>query len=156
MGVANIAWPRNNRNCNQPRYFAPLAPAVELRQIVRAHQPDEAVLRVAAAKGAEGVYRVSGAELPLDAGDADRRRVRSCQRRAVAAFKRRHPLRFLQRITGGDEPPHLVHPERLQRVEADPSMSAMGRIEGAAKEADRRHAPPLAGPPRSCEPSRRR
>src|SRR3546814_2734804 len=61
-GVTIITRTRDNSNRKQTRYIAPIPPAVELRQIIGPHQPDEPPLGVSADQRAEGFYRISGAE----------------------------------------------------------------------------------------------
>jgi hypothetical protein len=47
-----------------------------------------------------------------------------------------HAARRLQGVLRRHQPPHLVKVEPLQRFEADMAMAFMGRVEGAAKNAD--------------------
>src|SRR3546814_11751464 len=49
-GVTIITRTRDNSNRKQTRYIAPIPPAVELRQIIGPHQPDEPPLGVSAAQ----------------------------------------------------------------------------------------------------------
>src|SRR3546814_13889598 len=52
-GVTIITRTRDNSNRKQTRYIAPIPPAVELRQIIGPHQPDEPPLGVSADQRAE-------------------------------------------------------------------------------------------------------
>src|SRR3546814_10261606 len=71
MGAAIISRPRHDRNRNRRRDPPPVAPAVELGEIVRAHQPNEAIAAEAPGQRVQRVDRVAGTELPLYRGDAD-------------------------------------------------------------------------------------
>lgn len=134
-----ITRTRDNRNRNLPGDMPPPFPAMELREIVGAHQPDEAMLGIQARQFGERIGGVAGLEPLLDRGDPDRRMPRHHPRRCHARPKRRHPRLVLQRIAGRDEPPHLVEPERPQRMERQPPMPAMRRIERAAEKTDAFH-----------------
>jgi hypothetical protein len=57
---------------------------VQLGEIVRPHQPDEAVFRPAPDQRAQRIDRIAGAEIALDRGDADRGAARLRARRAPA------------------------------------------------------------------------
>src|SRR3546814_18258609 len=71
--------------------------AVELRQIIGPHQPDEPPLGVSADQRAEGFYRISGAEPLFDRGRANRRAARHHLRGTEARPKRGHAFPGLQR-----------------------------------------------------------
>src|SRR3546814_5431596 len=106
-GVTIITRTRDNSNRKQTRYIAPIPPAVELRQIIGPHQPDEPPLGVSADQRAEGFYRISGAEPLFDRGRANRRAARHHLRGTEARPKRGHAFPGLQRIARRHQPPQL-------------------------------------------------
>ena len=56
--------------------------------------------------------------------------------RGDAFAERGKPQRILQRIAGGDEPPHPIEPEPMHRQETGRAVRRMRRIERAAEQAD--------------------
>src|SRR3546814_8798683 len=61
---------------------------------------------------------------------------RQAARRRHALGERRHPARRLQRILRRDQPPYPVESEAPQRFLGDLPVAVVGRIEGAAEQAD--------------------
>ncbi len=113
----------------------------QLRQIVGAHQPDEAKSGKALFQLRQRIGGKARSKLRLEIGRLDAGMVR-CEGsgRGEAVGERGHALHRLQRVLRRDEPPDLVEIEGAQRLEADMEVAAMCRVEGAADEAD---APPL-------------
>lgn len=143
-GPAIISGAGDHGNGNQRRDPPPLPPAMELMQIILTHQPDETPAWIAADEGAEGVDRVARAKLPLDGGDANGKPSCHFPGRGDARFERCHLRRLLERIAGRNEPPDLIKAKRADRMNADPAMPAMRRVEGAAQEAGEGHAERIA------------
>ena len=131
-----ITRTRDHRNRDGARDAAPVAPPVELRQIVRAHQPYEPAAGVAADEPAQRVGGKARAELAFYGGDADRGAARPRSRGSKARGEGRHVgSAVLQRVAGGDEPPHLVEAECMGGVQADRAVAAVRGIERAAEKA---------------------
>jgi hypothetical protein len=76
------------------------------------------------------------AELGFDIGDDDFGMMRERLCRAQALFKGSHALYGLQRILRTNQPPNLIEPQTLHRINAHRAMSRMRRIERPAKQAD--------------------
>lgn len=145
VGSRIITGPANHRNRHLPRQAPPIAPQVKICQGVASEQPDEAMLRVAPLQPPHRIDGEARSFPPLEVADADRRAHRQPSRRRSAGGERRHVLcPLLERVTGGNQPPDLVQAEGLDGVKADAPMPGVGRVEGAAEEADARHRPPLA------------
>lgn len=90
---------------------------VNLQQIVRAHQPDEAVLSLDIRQLCQRVGRVSGAEprfgiADMNTGIGGGNLFGSRH----ALFERGHAVGGFQRVLRRDQPPHLVQAEKLQRL----------------------------------------
>jgi hypothetical protein len=134
LGNAAIARARDNCNRQQPRYPAPLFPAVKLHEAILPHQPDETALGVSVDKCAECVDNEARAQLLLNGCHKDAASPRHFLGRGKARGKRSHILRTsFQRITRRDEPPDFIHPQRPRGGKADPPVAAMGRVEGPAE-----------------------
>lgn len=131
---AIIAGPRNNRNRHGASKPAPVAPAVQLGQVVAAHQPDKVDIRETPSQCAQRIDRVNGAQLAFDRGWHDRGTTRHAQGRSEPRRKRSHARPGLQGIAGRDQPPDRIEPKRVARKQADPPMPAMGRIEAATQQ----------------------
>lgn len=99
MGAPIIARTRDNRNRNLTGDVPPPFPAMELRQIVRAHQPDEAMIRVEPGQLGERIGSVARLHPLLDRGDADRRVPGDGARGGHPCLERRHARLVLQRVT---------------------------------------------------------
>lgn len=133
---AIIAGPRNYRNRHGAGQPAPVAPAVELGQIVAAHQPDKFLVGIAPAQRLQGIDREHSAKIAFDRSRHDRRAPGQAERRLQAGRKRSHPGFGLKRIARRNQPPHRIKVECLPREQADPPMPAMGRIEAATQQTD--------------------
>ena len=128
---------RDYRNRNLAGDPAPPFPLVELREIVRSHQPDEALFGESAAEFGDSIDGVARAELVLDRADADRRVARHPHGGGKACGEGGHVTAlFLERIAGRDEPPHFVEPQRIEGCKADRAVAGMRWIERAAEDAD--------------------
>src|SRR5579872_2167946 len=133
---STIRRARKDRNGERRKNFAPAAPMTDLRQIVRAHQPDESGARKARLQGPQRVTREGRTEPAFDVQDTD---ARVADRGACVGQpprRRRHVFGRLERILRRHQPPHLVEPEPPQRLKAQLYVAAMGRIERAAEQAD--------------------
>ena len=135
-GMRIIARTGDNRNRHHPGNGTPVAPAMKLRQIVRAHQPDKAKSRIAAPQLRQRVDRKSRAHIGLDRTDPDRRPPRHHFGSGHACRQPGHPLHRFQHIAGRHQPPHFIQPQRCQRVQADAAVRAMRRVEAAAEQTD--------------------
>ena len=116
----------------------PAAPAVEARQVVRAHDPDEIDTRIAPLEKGQRVDRVAGPDLLLETRSRRCGDGRSAARAsATRSDSRGEFARILQGIARGDDPPDPVEargasgPCRLTMA-----VPRMGGIERAAIEAD--------------------
>src|SRR6185295_5596201 len=91
----------------------------------------------------EHIDRIERAFLPSEAGDLNAGMLTSKIPGASHAFGEARQLgAVLQRIAWGDEPPHPVEIEPLQRREADVEVSLMRRVERPSQETNahvRRH-----------------
>lgn len=134
--IAVIARTRDNRNRNLSRNIAPPRPAIKLRQIVGAHQPDEAMFGVKPPQSGQRIGSVARLQPQLDRAGADRRMARHRPRRRHARGERRHACHGFERIAGGHQPPHLIQPQRPHRMQRQPPMPLVRRVERAAEETD--------------------
>ena len=122
--------PRSGQHAHRHRGHDPLpaVPTVELRQIVRPHQPDEPHAGIECPQPRQRLRGVAGAEPRLDVGDGDAGVdhhglcLRQTQRQRCRALP-------LQRVARADQPPDAVQPEPLQRLARDVDMARMGRVE---------------------------
>ncbi len=136
MGAPVIPRTRDNRNRNLTGDVPPPLPAVELRQIVCSHQPDEAMIGVQAGQLGERIGGEAGLHPLLDRGDANRGVPCHRPRRGHARLERRHARLVLQRVTGRNHPPHLVKIECTDGMQRQPPMPTMRRIERAPEKSD--------------------
>lgn len=91
----------------------PAPPMADLRQIVGAHQPNEALARKASLQRRDRIRGKAGAEAALEIEHADARVVRECLGLSEALGKRRHAGDGLQGVLRRDQPPHLIEAEAL-------------------------------------------
>jgi hypothetical protein len=133
---ASIARSGDCRNRHRSGYLAPVPPAMELRKIVGPHQPHEVQPGPAPHERAQRIDCVARAQIALDRGDSNRRAPRLRPGRGEAGMERGHGLAVLERIAGRDKPPHLVEAERVAGEQRYAPVSAMGRVEAAAEQAD--------------------
>ena len=108
----------------------------DLRQIVGTHEPDEAGPREAALQLAKGVGGIMCAKLRFEVEHLDAPVVGELRRGVETPLERGHAAHRFERVLRRDQPPHLVEVEPLQRLEADMAVAGMGRVEGAAEQAD--------------------
>lgn len=143
-----IARTRDNRNRHGAGQPPPILPTMELRQIVASHQPDKASAGVASNQRTQTFHGKTRAQLALDRGYANRGTAghRAC--RSDPRRQWRHARRRLEHVTGRDQPPHLVQPERRARKQAHPAVTAVRRVEAAAQKAGQRRAVSFQG--RTC------
>ena len=93
---------------HQLRDPPPAAPAVELGQVVRPHDPHEPHPRRTTGKVFEAVEGIAGADLGLKARHREPRMPGERPRRRHALGQGRKPAELLQRVAGGDKPPDAV------------------------------------------------
>lgn len=139
-GQGFIVIPRTGDYGNHymPGYAPPVFPAVELGEIVRSHDPDKPPFRIASDQLFQRFHGVARAQVALDSGRPNPCTPRHFPGRFQPRLQRRHiPGALFQRVAGRNQPPDLVQPECIEREQADPSMSAMGRVERTAKETGR-------------------
>src|SRR6201991_2827159 len=105
----------------------PVLPAVKLREIVGAHDPDEAQAGTAAAQIADGVRSVACSDDGFETADVDARIVRHFARGAGAFLQFVQPLPILERIARRHQPPYAVKLQSLDGKLADGAMRGMGR-----------------------------
>lgn len=111
-----------------PRHdLLPVFPAVKLRQIVRAHQPDKPRLRAFFLQYGERLCRVARADMAFKVTDMHPRMVHNLPRRRHAPRQLGRPTIF-QRIARAHQPPDLIQPKPLQRLFGDMHMPCMRRI----------------------------
>ena len=128
------------------RDLPPAVPLVELDQVVRPHQPDEAHAGIMATQGADPVGGLARAQPRLDIRDDDARVGQDLPGIGQPAGKRCGTAR-LQRVAGRDQPPDTIQPEAAQGGAGDGDMAFMRGIEGSPKKADR-HPGQRNGKPR--------
>src|SRR6202166_4928859 len=109
---------------------------MKLREIVSAHDPDQAQPGNAAAQISYGVNSVAGSDDGFETADVDARIAGHFARGLGALFEIAQGALFLERIARGNEPPHAVELQPLDREQADRAMRVMRRIERAAEQPD--------------------
>src|SRR5262245_22410278 len=109
---------------------------MELRQIVRAHDPYEAHSGDATAQMRDRVDSIARSNDSFETADIDARILGNvlCSLRALG--ERTQGVVVLERIAGAEQPPDAVEFEPLDREQADGAMRRMRRIEGAAEQTD--------------------
>ena len=122
-----------NRHLTRDR--APPAPAMELRKIVRPHQPYKPPFWVAPLEFAQRIKRVARTHFGFDRSDANRRAPRHLPGRPDPSLQRCHAFGRLENVAGRDQPPHLIQPQSIARKQTDPPMRTMRRIETASEQA---------------------
>ena len=108
---------------------------MELRQIILAHQPDEAAFRVKPLQRADRVERVARLQLRFDIRRTDGGTARHRPRRRKTHGQRCHAPGGFERIARRHQPPRLVEPQCIDRGERDPAMAAVRGIERSAEQA---------------------
>ncbi len=136
-GIPFISRTRDDCNRNLSGDPPPAPPLIELRKIIAAHQPDEALFRIEFRQLVDRVDREARAKPLLDRAHSNGRVLRHLDRRGKPRGKGGHiACRFLQRVAGRDEPPHFVEVERCKRRHTDRSVTAVRGVERPAKDAD--------------------
>ena len=135
-GSAIIARTRDNRNRHGAGDAAPVTPAMELREIIAAHQPDEAHFGIAPAQRPQGIDGEHRAQFALDRGGPDRCAPGLPAGRGEPHREGRHAGCGFERIARRNQPPHLIQPKGLAREQADPAMAAVRGIEAPAEKPD--------------------
>lgn len=123
-----IARTRDNRNRNHCRNPPPVAPAVELAEIIRAHDPNEPPFGITANQIGECVGCKARAHLGFDVRRFDDAPPRHFPRRSEAGREGGHAFNWFQRIARRHQPPDVIQPQRVSDKQADPPMPAMRRI----------------------------
>src|SRR5262245_28502981 len=108
-GIVIITGPRKYRNRQHARQGAPLLPLMELGHSVLAHQPYEAMPRIALHQPGQRIDRVAGSIVGLEVAHLDAAAPGHGARRGEAGAIGRHvPGLILQRVSGGNQPPDFV------------------------------------------------
>lgn len=140
-GTAIIAWSVDNCNRHQGRDFPPVAPKVELSEIIAAHDPDEAPIGIKADDSLERFNGKSRAQLLFNRGWPNTASTRYGLGGTNAHWQRGHILcACLERIARRNEPPNFIHSKRACCVHADVAMAFVRRIERTTKKCGRNHA----------------
>lgn len=125
-----------NGNGNQVEQISPVSPGRQLQEIVGADQPDEAAISVAF-QSFNRIHSILRTKLSFQIRDKKFRVARrNIPCRCHAGCETGHIGPGFQRILRGDQPPDLVEIEPFRRFQADAAVTVMGRIEGAAQQAD--------------------
>src|SRR5690242_5773594 len=114
-----------------------MLPAVEAREVVGAHDPDEGDAGAAALQPADGVIGVARADGSLDAGDDDAGMGGDAPGGAHPALERGQGVVVLERVAGRHQPPDAIEAEAAQGGQRGAAMALMRRVEAAAEQADR-------------------
>src|SRR5665213_274542 len=124
----------DDRDRHFGRNASPILPAVELREIVSAHDPDQAQAGSAAAQICNRVEGIAGADDSFETADIDARIV-GHQARSLGAFVEIvQAAVLLERIARGHQPPYPVEVQSLECKQADGAMRGVWRIERAAEQ----------------------
>ncbi len=116
--------------------LAPTPPAVQLREVIGAHDEDEMNPGETPAQRQHRVVGVAGAERRLDGGDVDRRVSGERAGGFDAFLERRQAAVVLEWIAGRDQPPDAVEAEPLSGEQAQRAVGVVRRIERAAEQTD--------------------
>ena len=92
-----------------------MAPAMELNEVVRAHDPHEMDARRAAPDPSEGLIGKARADAGLDVRNTDARTGDEAPRRLDPRLERRKFLLRFERIARRHQPPHAIKPKTLER-----------------------------------------
>lgn len=136
-----IAWSWQDREWHRSDDIGPVLPARQLGQVVGAHEPHEPDVGEQAAQRAERVEGVARAEFGLEGGGDDASAIGDTAGAGEAVGKAFHARPRFQRVAGRDQKPDLVEFEPAARERGDMEVAGMGRVEGAAEEADAQPAP---------------
>lgn len=122
-----------------------MLPAVDLTEIVGAHQPYEARARIVAAQHGERVGGKPCAQPKFEIADEDARMIGDRARTGETFREGGHAARRLERVLRAHEPPDLIEIEKLERHEADMTVPGMRGIERAAEKSDATAGPGRPG-----------
>jgi len=111
----------------------PTAPAWQLHQDIRTHQPDEPCAWKPQQQQAQRVDGVARSPKRFDGAGDHAPTIGDAARRSQPVGKRRHAVPWLQRIARRDQQPHLVQPQLPPRQFDDMPMPLVGGIERAAE-----------------------
>jgi len=111
------AGSRQYRNRHSRHDGAPVAPQVELRKIVRPHDPNKAHPRAARLKSSNRTGGMGRAYLGLNIADAHLGMADKAPRRRHALGKGCGAMRF-QGVGWAHQPPQLRQPKPLERLDA--------------------------------------
>ena len=125
---------------HQGHDLLPAFPAMQVRQVVGAHEPDKANAGKPLCHSAEAVACALCRKPHFQVRDPDARMSHDspCPRHALRQWG--GPA-FLQRIARRHQPPHLVEGKSLQGFPGDMRMTLMGRIKRPAKQPDAHSRP---------------
>ena len=106
------AWAQavDDHDGHQLGYFAPLLPAMETPQIVRAHDPDESDSGAAGPQPGYRIVRVSRLNDSFETGDIDTRMMCKRARRRDPLEERGKTAGVLEGVAGCHQPPDAVKP----------------------------------------------
>ena len=135
-GALSIGLAVKYRNGKRLEDVLPTAPTGKFAEIVGAHDPDKMVARIMAAKMGDGIGAVAAVKAPFAIAYLNRRVAGQLTRRRQALIEGRHAALGFKRILRRHQPPQLIQCEPFDRLQADMEMAFMGRVKGAAKEAD--------------------
>ena len=129
------AWAQavDDHDGHQLRYFAPLLPAMETPQIVRAHDPDESDSGAAGPQPGYRIVRVSRLNDSFETGDIDTRMMCKRARRRDPLEERGKTAGVLEGVAGCHQPPDAVKPQSLECEQSRCEMGLMRRVKGSAK-----------------------
>lgn len=108
---------------------------MNLRQIVRPHQPNETIGRAARYQFFKGIGSIPRAKLGLDIADVNSGNGGRDGASGIHAFlKRGHAVGRFERILRRHQPPHFIQPQHLERHARDMQVPLMSRIERAPEQ----------------------
>ena len=132
------AWAQavDDHDGHQLGYFAPLLPAMETPQIVRAHDPDESDSGAAGPQPGYRIVRVSRLNDSFETGDINARMMCESARGRDPLEQRGKTAGVLEGVAGCHQPPDAVKPQSLECEQSRCEMGLMRRVKGSAKQAD--------------------
>src|SRR6516164_9181519 len=113
-GAQSRAWPVDDDDRHKISDRAPMPPAMELHEIVSAHDPDETDALSAPQDPGERVVRVAGANSPFNVGYEDARACAQAPGGVHAGAQPRQIRPRLERIPRRHQPPHAIEGKPLQ------------------------------------------
>lgn len=130
-----LFWPRKHSDGKVFHDPLPLVPAVKACQVVRAHQPDKLCRWVQMRKLCQRLRGVSGADARFDVRDGNARVLHDLASGRQSMLQGRRAV-FLQRVSGGHQPPDLIQIKAPKRLIRDVDMTFVRRIKGTAEQTD--------------------